>query len=127
MTKKRKNYNEKSPYLVKKARTSNDRPMCSICKKCLNIDFCNHRRDLKLMNKCTDCHNCSDKDHCDKFYITEQYSVTIVVGVDEKTGETIRKKFTGATLNEAIYKSEQFKKDNPGGLNLSLITTKYLQ
>ena len=32
------------------------------------------------------------------------------------TGETIRKKFTGATQNEAIYKSEQFKKDNPGGL-----------
>ena len=40
MTKKRKNYNEKAPYLVKKARTSNDRPMCSICKKCLNKDFC---------------------------------------------------------------------------------------
>lgn len=68
------------------------------------------------MNKCPDCHNCSDNEHCDKFYISEQYSVTIVVGVDEETGETIRKKFTGATQNEAIYKSEQFKKDNPGGL-----------
>lgn len=116
MTKKRKNYNDKAPYLVKKARNSNDRPMCSICKKCLNKDFCNHRRDLKLMNKCTDCHNCSDNEHCDKFYISEQYSITINVGVDEETGEPIRKKFTGASLNEAIYKSEQFKKDNPGGL-----------
>ena len=91
MTKKRKNYNEKAPYLVKKARTSNDIPMCSICKKCLNKDFCNHRRDLKLMNKCTDCHNCSDNEHCDKFYISEQYSVTITVGVDEETGEPIKK------------------------------------
>lgn len=116
MTKKRKNYNDKAPYLVKKARSSNDRPICSICKKCLNKDFCNHRRDLKLMNKCTDCHNCSDNEHCDKFYISEQYSITINVGVDEETGEPIRKKFTGATHNEAIYKSEQFKKDNPGGL-----------
>lgn len=108
--------NEKAPYLVKKARVKNDRPMCPKCSKCLNKDFCNHRRNLKLMNKCLDCHNCSDKEHCDKFYISEQYSVTIVVGVDEETGETIRKKFTGATQNEAIYKSEQFKKDNPGGL-----------
>ena len=93
MTKKRKNYNDKAPYLVKKTRKSNDRPMCSICKKCLNKDFCNHRRDLKLMNKCTDCHNCSDNEHCDKFYISEQYSITINVGVDEETGEPIRKKF----------------------------------
>ena len=116
MTKKKKNYNEKAPYLVKKARVKNDRPMCPKCSKCLNKDFCNHRRNLKLMNKCPDCHNCSDNEHCDKFYISEQYSVTIVVGVDEETGETIRKKFTGATQNEAIYKSEQFKKDNPGGL-----------
>ena len=112
----KKNYNDKALYLVKKARSSNDRPICSICKRCLNKDFCNHRRDLKLMNKCTDCHNCSDNEHCDKFYISKQYSITINVEVDEETGEPIRKKFTGATLNEAIYKSEQFKKDNPGGL-----------
>ena len=116
MTKKKKNYNEKAPYLVKKPRIKNDKPMCPKCSKCLNKDFCNHRRNLKLMNKCPECHSCSDKEHCDKFYITEQYSVTIVVGVDEETGEKIRKKFTGATQNEAIYKSEQFKKDNPGGL-----------
>ena len=116
MTKKKKNYNEKAPYLVKKPRIKNDRPMCPKCSKCLNKDFCNHRRNLKLMNKCPECHSCSDKEHCDKFYISEQYSVTIVVGVDEETGEKIRKKFTGATQNEAIYKSEQFKKDNPGGL-----------
>ena len=87
MTKKKKNYNEKAPYLVKKARVKNDRPMCPKCSKCLNKDFCNHRRNLKLMNKCPDCHNCSDNEHCDKFYISEQYSVTIVVGVDEETGE----------------------------------------
>lgn len=37
------------------------------------------------MNKCPDCHNCSDNEHCDKFYISEQYCVTIVVGVDEET------------------------------------------
>ena len=116
MARKRKNYNEKAPYLVKKARTTKDRPICPICKKCLNKDFCNNRKNLKLMNKCSDCHNCSDKAHCDKFYITEQYSVTINVGVDEETGDVIRKKFTGSTYNEAIYKSEQFKKDNPGGL-----------
>ena len=116
MTKKKKNYNEKVPYLVKKPRIKNDRTMCPKCSKCLNKDFCNHRRNLKLMNKCPECHSCSDKEHCDKFYITEQYSVTIVVGVDEETGEKIREKFTGATQNEAIYKSEQFKKDNPGGL-----------
>lgn len=116
MTKKRKNYNEKAPYLVKKPRGKSDRKICPICKKCLNKDFCNNRKNLKLMNKCPDCHNCSDKANCDKFYITEQYSVTINVEIDEETGETIRKKFTGLTLNEAIYKSEQFKKDNPGGL-----------
>ena len=116
MSKKTKKISEKAPYLVKKARRSNDRPMCQICKKCLNKDFCNHRRNLKLMNKCTDCHNCADKENCDKFYITEQYSITICVGTDEVTGEKIRKKFTGSTMNEAIYKSEQFKKDNPGGL-----------
>lgn len=91
MTKKKKNYNEKAPYLVKKPRIKNDRPMCPKCSKCLNKDFCNHRRNLKLMNKCPECHSCSDKEHCDKFYITEQYSVTIVVGVDEETGEKIRK------------------------------------
>ena len=94
MTKRKKNYNEKAPYLVKKARVKNDRPMCPKCSKCLNKDFCNHRRNLKLMNKCPDCHNCSDNEHCDKFYISEQYSVTIVVGVDEETGipiETQRK------------------------------------
>ena len=116
MTKKKRKNNEKAPYLVKKPRIKNDRPMCPKCSKCLDRDFCNHRKNLKLMNKCRDCHSCSDKEHCDKFYITEQYSVTIVVGVDETTGEKIRKKFTGATLNEAIYKSEQFKRDNPGGL-----------
>ena len=93
MTKKKKNYNEKAPYLVKKARVKNDRPMCLKCSKCLDKSFCNHRRNLKLMNKCPDCHNCSDNEHCDKFYISEQYSVTIVVGVDEETGETIRKKY----------------------------------
>lgn len=65
------------------------------------------------MNKCTDCSNCSDIDNCDKFYITEQHSITIPVGVDEETGETIRKKFSGKTEHEAIYKSEQFKKENP--------------
>lgn len=116
MTRKRKNYNDKDPYLVKKPRVKNERPMCPLCRKCLNKDFCNHRRNLKLMNKCPDCHNCADKEHCDKFYITEQYSITATVGVDEETGEKIRMKFTGATQNEAIYKSEQFKKDNPGGL-----------
>ena len=116
MTRKKKNYNEKAPYLVKKPRKQNDRPMCSICRKCLNKDFCNHRKNLKIMNKCPDCHNCADKENCDKFYITEQYCITATVGVDEETGEKIRKKFTGATQNEAIYKSEQFKKDNPGGL-----------
>ena len=57
MTKKKKNYNEKAPYLVKKARVKNDRPMCPKCSKCLNKYFCNHRRNLKLMNKCPDCHN----------------------------------------------------------------------
>lgn len=36
------------------------------------------------MNKCPDCHNCSDNKHCDKFYISEQYSVTIVVEIDEE-------------------------------------------
>ena len=116
MTKKKKNYNEKAPYLVKKARVKNNRPMCPKCSKCLDKSFYYHRRNLKLMNKCPDCHNCSDNNHCDKFYISEQYSVTIVVGVDEETGIPIRKKFTGATQNEAIYKSEQFKKDNPEGL-----------
>ena len=90
--------------------------MCPKCSKCLDKSFCYHRMNLKLMNKCPDCHNCSDNKHCDKFYISEQYSVTIVVGVDEETGIPIRKNFTGATQNEAIYKSEQFKKDNPGGL-----------
>ena len=44
MAKKRKNYNEKAPYLVKKARTTKDRPICPICKKCLNKDFCNNRK-----------------------------------------------------------------------------------
>lgn len=39
MTKKKKNYNEKAPYLVKKARVKNDRPMCPKCSKCLNKDF----------------------------------------------------------------------------------------
>lgn len=46
------------------------------------------------MNKCPDCHNCSDNKHCNKLYISEKYSVTIVVGVDEETGipiETQRK------------------------------------
>lgn len=46
----RKNYNDKDPYLVKKPRVKNDRPMCPLCKKCLNKDFCNHRRNLKLRN-----------------------------------------------------------------------------
>ena len=83
MTKKKKNYNEKAPYLVKKARVKNERPICPKCSKCLNKNFCNHRKNLKLMNKCPDCHNCLDNEHCGKFYISEQYSVTIVVGVDE--------------------------------------------
>lgn len=68
------------------------------------------------MNKCTDCNNCKDADNCDKFYITEQHSITIPVGIDEQTGETIRKKFSGKTEHEAIYKAEQFKKDNPFGV-----------
>jgi hypothetical protein len=94
MTKKKKNYNEKAPYLVKKARVKNNRPMCPKCSKCLDKSFCYHRRNLKLMNKCPDCHNCSDNKHCNKLYISEKYSVTIVVGVDEETGipiETQRK------------------------------------
>ena len=51
-----------------------------------------------------------------KFYITEQHSITIPIGIDEQTGETIRKKFSGKTENEAIYKAEQFKKENPFGV-----------
>ena len=115
MTRKNKDY-KVGTYLVKKPRPKKDRPMCPTCAKCLDKDFCKHRKNTKLMNKCTDCSNCSDIDNCDKFYITEQHSITIPVGVDEETGETIRKKFSGKTEHEAIYKSEQFKKENPLGV-----------
>lgn len=56
------------------------------------------------MQKCSDCSTCADVKNCDKFYITEQHSITIPVGVDEETGEVIRKKFSGKTKNEAITK-----------------------
>lgn len=115
MTSKNKDY-KVGTYKVKKERLKNDRPMCPICSKCLNKDYCNHRKNLSLMKKCTDCSSCADIENCDKFYITEQHSITIPVGVDETTGEVIRKKFSGKTQNEAIYKAEQFKKDNPNGI-----------
>ncbi len=40
MTKKKKNYNEKAPYLVKKARVKNDRPMCPKCGTKLDFVLC---------------------------------------------------------------------------------------
>ncbi len=115
MTKINKDY-KVGTYLVKKQRPKRDRPICPICSKCFNKNFCNNMKNIKLMNKCTDCNNCKDSDNCDKFYITEQHSITIPVGIDEQTGETIRKKFSGKTEHEAIYKAEQFKKDNPFGV-----------
>lgn len=115
MTRKNKDY-KVGTYLVKKPRPKKDGATCPTCAKCTNKDFCSHRKNVKLMKKCPDCRNCADIDNCDKFYITEQHCITIPVGVDEETGRVIRKKFSGKTENEAIYNSEQFKKDNPGGL-----------
>lgn len=115
MTRKNKDYMA-GTYLVKKPRPSNDRSMCPICSKCLNKNFCNNRKNTKLMKKCPKCSSCEDSENCDKFYISKQHSITIPVGIDEITGETIRKKFSGKTENEAIYKAEKFKKDNPYGL-----------
>lgn len=116
MTRKKNSYNKKKPYLVKTKRIKNDRKICPICAKCINKGYCNNRKSLDIMKKCSRCKECADNEHCDKFYITEQYSITIPVGVDEETGETIRKKFTGKNMNEAIYNAEKFKKDHPGGV-----------
>lgn len=115
MTRKNKDY-KVGTYLVKKPRPKKEKTICPTCAKCLNKDFCKNRKNTKLMNKCTDCSNCNDAQNCDKFYITEQHSITIPIGIDEQTGETIRKKFSGKTENEAIYKAEQFKKENPFGV-----------
>ncbi len=116
MTRKKSRYNKQKPYLVKTKRIKNDRKICPICSKCINKDYCNNRKSIDLMRKCPKCKECANNELCDKFYITEQYSITIPVGVDEETGETIRKKFTGKDMNEAIYNAEKFKKDHPGGI-----------
>ena len=82
MTRKNKDY-KVGTYLVKKPRPKKDGATCPTCAKCTNKDFCNHRKNVKLMKKCYDCSNCADAENCDKFYITEQHSITIPVGVDE--------------------------------------------
>ncbi len=61
MTKINKDY-KVGTYLVKKQRPKRDRPICPICSKCFNKNFCNNRKNIKLMNKCTDCNNCKDSD-----------------------------------------------------------------
>ena len=118
MTRKKINNNTQKPYLNKKKRPKNDRGICPICAKCINKTDCNNRKNLDLMRKCPKCKECADNENCDKFYISEQYSITIPVGVDEDTGRTVRKKFTGKTMNEAIYLAEKFKKDHPGGISI---------
>jgi site-specific recombinase XerD len=107
-------------YTVKTPRPKTSGPMCPTCSKCLDKDFCKHRKSIAQMKKCSICNNCADSMNCDKFYISLQHSITIPIGIDEATGEIIRKKFSGKTQNEAIFRSEQFKKEHPGGITQKL-------
>ena len=57
------------------------------------------------MNKCEKCKNCTDNDNCDKYYIYQRYKAVILhLGINEKTGKSIRKQFSGKTKEEALQK-----------------------
>ena len=98
-------------YINKKVRPTRTGAMCPICTRCSDRNFCKHRKNVKLMRKCENCKSCSDKENCDVFYINVQNKITIPVGVDEETGKSIRKSFSGKTENEAIYNSEKYKRE----------------
>lgn len=102
-------------YITKKVRKKRVGTMCPVCTRCSDRSFCKHRKNIKLMQKCDNCKLCNDKENCDVFYIGEQHRITIPIVVDEETGETIRKTFSGKTESEAIYNSEQYKRDVASG------------
>ena len=101
-------------YPTKTPRKKRLRKMCNVCSKCSNRKYCNNRKDISLMKKCNNCKNCNNKDNCDVFYIGVQHRITIPI-YDERTGETIRKTFSGKTENEAVYNAEKYKKDVKSG------------
>ena len=113
-TMKEKNYKTGS-YANKKVRPKRTGTICPVCSRCSDRSFCKHRKNIKLMRKCPNCKACQDKDNCDVFYISFQNKIRIPVGVDDDTGETIMKSFSGKTGNEAIYNSEQYKRDVESG------------
>lgn len=112
---KSKNY-KTGTYINKKVRPKKSGTMCPVCSRCSDRGFCKHRKNIKLMRKCENCKNCSDKENCDVFYINVQNKITIPIGIDEATGKSIRKAFSGRTENEAIYNSQKFIKEVEAGL-----------
>lgn len=102
-------------YVNKKVRPKRTGSMCPVCTRCSDKSFCKHRKNVKLMRKCPNCKACQDKDNCDVFYISIQNKIRIPVGVDDDTGETIMKSFSGKTGNDAIYNSEKYKRDVKSG------------
>lgn len=114
MNTKNKDY-KAGTYVTKKPRKQRLGKMCPICTRCSDRSYCKHRKNIKLMQRCENCKNCKDKENCDVYYIGEQHRITIPIIVDEETGETIRKTFSGKTQSEAIYNAEKYKKEVASG------------
>ena len=111
-------------YIIKSQKKNSELPMCPTCKKCKNKSICQNRKNKKEMNKCTLCKKCKDIGKCDKFYINIQHKATLTIGKDIKTGEAIRKSFTGKTQEEALDKMYKYKlKVQKSGKNIELKRT----
>ena len=91
----------------KKAKPSNNEPICPTCRECTYQKKCLNRRNLTTMNKCDICKNCTDKDNCDKFYIYIGKRIELKT-IKLSDGARLRKQFTAQTKEEALQKAKDF-------------------
>ena len=93
--------------IKKKPKPTNKDEICPNCKICEHKKVCLNRRNLYTMNKCSICKNCTDSEHCDKFYIYDGFRIELK-NIKLSDGTKLRKQFTAHTKEEAMQKAKDF-------------------